>query len=158
MVAASLARVRSATDRWFSRLRDPFVLGVRLYWGWNFFLAGKGKLTNLGPTAETFAGWGVPVPAASAVLAGTAEAVCGLALLVGLFSRLATVPLIIVMTVAYLTAHVNEVASLADFVKAPPFTYLMACLIVLIFGPGAFSMDEFLSRWRPERSPKPGSE
>ena len=31
--------------------RDPFLLIIRLYWGYQFFLAGKGKLENLERTA-----------------------------------------------------------------------------------------------------------
>ncbi len=118
-----------------------FLLLIRLYWGWGFFTSGKGKLMNLGATAKTFAGWDIPLPMFNAVMAGLTEAVCGLLLLVGLASRVVAVPLIFTMIVAYATAHREDVTSLYDFVTQPPFNYMMASLLVLLFGPGALSVD-----------------
>ena len=37
-----------------SKLQSPFLLIIRLYWGWQFFLTGKGKLMNLDRTAGFF--------------------------------------------------------------------------------------------------------
>lgn len=37
------------------KLQSPFLLIIRLYWGWQFFLTGKGKLMNLDKTASFFA-------------------------------------------------------------------------------------------------------
>ena len=128
-------------------LQHPLLLLVRLYWGWGFFVAGKGKLMNLSQAAATFEMWEVPIPEVSAVMAGATETFLGLALLAGLFSRLSAIPLIFVMTVAYLTAHAEEVESLADFIAAPPFNHLMAAIVVLMFGAGAFSADRLIQRW-----------
>ena len=33
-------------------LRPLFLLIIRLYWGWQFFLTGKGKLTHLDRTTD----------------------------------------------------------------------------------------------------------
>jgi putative oxidoreductase len=55
------------------------------------------------------------------------------------------------MLVAYATAHPDELkAILSDtnrFLKAPPFLVLLTAIIVLAFGPGAFSLDGLLGRW-----------
>jgi putative oxidoreductase len=128
-------------------LEHPFLLLIRLYWGWGFFVAGKGKLMNLQQAVATFEMWEVPMPRINALMAGMTETFFGLALLVGLFSRLSAIPLIFVMVVAYLTAHVEEVESLADFIAAPPFNHMMAAIVVLIFGPGVFSADRLFQRW-----------
>src|SRR5580693_932377 len=43
-----------------SKLQSPFLLIIRLYWGWHFFLTGKGKLMNLDRTAGFFATLHIP--------------------------------------------------------------------------------------------------
>lgn len=130
------------------RLQHPFLLALRLYWGWQFFLAGKGKLADITPVAGFFGDMGIPMPLLSAYLAGATEAVGGLLLLAGFASRLAAVPLIFVMCVAYLTAHRGTLLGIfADpdkFVKEAPFLYLLTSMTVLIFGPGLFSVDGWI--------------
>src|ERR1017187_4327826 len=88
-----------------SRLQSPFLLIIRLYWGWQFFLTGKGKLLNLDRTAAYFATLNIPAPKLNAIMAGSTECFGGLLLLLGLGSRIVTVPLIFTMIVAYLTAE-----------------------------------------------------
>ena len=126
------------------KFQNPFLLLLRLYWGRGFFVAGKGKLLNLGATADTFEMWNIPLPGVSAFSAGAAESVLGLTVMAGLMSRVSAIPLIIVMVVAYLTAHADDITSVNAFVAAPPFTYLFACLVVLLFGPGKFSLDHLI--------------
>ena len=70
-------------------LQSPFLLIIRLYWGWQFFLTGKGKLTSLDKVTEFFASLHIPLPGFNAAMAGTTEMVGGLLILVGLASRLA---------------------------------------------------------------------
>ena len=144
---ASAEKVQGLLAHLAGYLQHPFLLLVRLYWGWGFFVAGKGKLMNLSQTAATFEMWEIPMPKLNAVLAGSTETLFGLALLVGLFSRLSAIPLVFVTCVAYLTAHAEEVESLADFIAAPPFNHMMAAIIVLMFGSGVFSADHLLKRW-----------
>src|SRR5262249_35284998 len=87
-------------------------------------------------------------------LAGTTESVGGLLLLLGVASRVVTIPLIVTMLVAYATAHADVVHALWSnpnlFVKAPPFLYLLTALLVLCFGPGLLSIDG-LVKWRLDR-------
>ncbi len=88
-----------------SKLQSPFLLIIRLYWGWQFVLTGKGKLMSLDRTAGIFANLHIPMPKLNAVLAGGTECFGGLLLLFGLGSRIVTVPLIFTMCIAYLTAE-----------------------------------------------------
>jgi putative oxidoreductase len=129
-------------------LKHPFLLILRLYFGFGFVSAGLGKLLNVNETAELFAGWNIPLPVLNVYLAGTTETVCGFLLLLGAASRIITIPLIGTMLVAYLTAHTEQLYALWDntplFFKAPPFPYLFTCLVVLFFGPGALSIDGLL--------------
>jgi putative oxidoreductase len=141
-------------------VKHVFLLVLRLYFGWGFMTAGLGKLRNVPETAELFAGWDIPLPTLNVYLAGTTEAVGGFLLLLGAASRVITVPLIGTMLVAYLTAHTEQLyafwGNTALFFKAPPFPYLFTCLVVLLFGPGLFSVDAVLQRYLDERGPRPG--
>ncbi|HEX4143068.1 MAG TPA: DoxX family protein [Pirellulales bacterium] len=130
-----------------SRLQHPLLLACRLYWGGLFIFTGYNKLSHLALTAQRFADWHIPAPYANAVAAGTTEMVCGSLLVIGLASRFITIPLIVTMIVAYRTAHIDEVTDLYSFVTAAPFLHLMTCTLVLVFGPGAFSIDYLIGRF-----------
>lgn len=140
----------SLLDRAASWLPNPFLLGIRLYWGWQFFQTGKGKLSDISAPTAFFTELGIPFPKLNAYLAGSTECFGGLLLLAGLFSRVTSVPLIFTMLVAYGTAHLDVVKTIwsdpDSFVTAPPFLFLLAAVIVFIFGPGRFSADELLLR------------
>lgn len=105
----------------------------------------------------------IPLPVFNAYLAGSTECIGGLLLLIGLGSRLVSLPLIFVLTIAYVTAESDALKNIFSdpdkFVSATPFLFLMACLMVLAFGPGKFSVDWLLSkkafgRNYPDNSPK----
>lgn len=146
----------SLLDRVASYLPDPFLLGIRLYWGWQFFQTGKGKLSDISAPTAFFTELGIPFPELNAYMAGCTECFGGLLLLLGLFSRVTCVPLIFTMIVAYGTAHLDVVKTIwsdADsFVSAPPFLFLLASVTVFIFGPGKFSADELLLRRKKRES------
>lgn len=135
-----------------SYLQSPFLLAVRLFWGFQFAQTGWGKLFGQGlpKVAEFFGSLGIPLPYVSAIMASTTELVGGVLLILGLGTRLATLPLIFTMIIAYLTTEMDAVRGLFsnpdDFLKATPFLFLFACLILLIFGPGMFSVDYCLKR------------
>ena len=133
-----------------SCLQSPLLLALRLYWGWQFFGDGRGKLLNLSRIADYFGhDLHIPFPYFNAALASVTECVGGLLLLVGLGSRLVALPLIFTMIIAYLTAEIDTVKHIFSnpdkFVTADPFLYLLASVIVLVFGPGAFSLDRLIS-------------
>jgi len=128
-------------------MQHPFLLVCRLYWGCLFISTGVAKLTHLALTAQRFTDWHIPAPYPNAVAAGATELLCGAMLVLGVASRFVTVPLIVTMIVAYRTAHIDEVTDLYTFVTAPPFLHLFACTLVLLFGPGAFSIDYLIGRF-----------
>ena len=128
-----------------SGLQSPLLLIIRLFWGWSFVQAGWGKLTHLDKTAAFFTDLHLPMPRLNALAAGSTECIGGLLLLLGLFARPASVPLIFTMLVAYVTADseaLHAIFSDTDkFTGAAPFLFLFAALLVLGFGPGRFSLD-----------------
>jgi putative oxidoreductase len=140
-----------------SRLQSPLLLALRLYWGWQFFEDGKGKLLNLQNIAGYFGNTlHIPFPYFNACLASATECIGGLLLLAGLGSRLVSLPLIFTMIIAYLTAEFDKVKHIFSdpdkFVSADPFLYLLACVIVLVFGPGVFSLDWVLAKRQRRKS------
>ena len=88
-----------------SLLQAPLLLVMRLYWGWSFFQTGKGKLMDLPKVTGFFQDLGIPFPHQQAILAGCTECFGGLLLAAGLASRLISIPLTVVMIVAYVTAE-----------------------------------------------------
>jgi putative oxidoreductase len=145
-----IAALYSRFEHFANYLQSPLLLVLRVFIGWQFFGTGKGKLLHLGDTAEFFASLHIPFPTLNAALAGATECFGGLLLLVGLLSRLTAIPLIATMVVAYLTADLEAVQNIfADpdkFTGATPFLFLLVSLIVLAFGPGAWSVDHWLKR------------
>src|SRR5580698_10653746 len=133
-----ITRIHALLVRIGLMLQCPLLLVVRLYWGWQFFLTGKGKLLHLDKTANFFASLHIPMPKLNAILASSTECTCGLLLLVGLFSRFASGALICVMCVALWTADrdaVNALFSDPDkFFGTDPFLFLYASVLVFCFG------------------------
>jgi putative oxidoreductase len=139
-----------------SKLQSPFLLIIRLYWGWHFAQTGWGKLMHLDRTAGFFANLHIPMPKLNAMLAGSTECFGGVLLLLGLGSRIVTVPLIFTMIIAYLTADSDAVKNIFskpdDFLSAAEFQFMLTAIIVLIFGPGVFSLDAVIARLRGKKS------
>jgi putative oxidoreductase len=133
-----------------SSLQSPFLLAVRLYWGWQFMQTGWGKLTDIGKVIGFFTDLGIPAPAANAYFVSALEFGGGTLLILGLGSRLIALPLVIDMLVAYIAADREALFSFLSnpdkFTAAAPYTFLIASLLILIFGPGMISVDRLLAR------------
>ena len=131
-------------------LQSPFLLAIRLYWGWQFFQTGLGKLENIGHVTQFFQSLNIPLPGANAWLVAIMECFGGLLLMVGVGSRLVAFALAFDMVIAYLTADSDAVKSIFSdsdkFVQAAPFPFLFMTLVVLAFGAGVFSVDWVLRR------------
>ena len=139
-----------------SSLQSPFLLAVRLYWGWQFMQTGWGKLTDIGKVIGFFTDLGIRAPALNAYFVSGLELGGGALLILGFGSRLIALPLVIDMLVAYITADREALFSIFSnpdkFTAAAPYTFLIASLIVLIFGPGKISADALLTGrdiWQP---------
>lgn len=133
-----------------SSLQSPFLLAVRLYWGWQFCQDGWGKLSHLDKVTDFFSSLGLPAPGMTAAFVGGLELVGGVLLAVGLGSRLISLLLTCNMLMAFITADREALFSVFSdpdkLYSAAPYTYLFAVLIVLIFGPGKFSVDALLAK------------
>ena len=141
---------------------------ARLTLGVVFIGTGWGKLHGLDKVTDFFTELGIPTPGFNAVLASSAEFICGALLLFGLLSRLAAIPLIVVMTVAILTAKLENLHGISDLLGFEEWTYIVLLLWIAVAGPGPLSLDrlfasraaklsradklaDFVSREAPER-------
>lgn len=133
-----------------SSLDFLFLLAVRLYWGVQMHVTGTGKLHNLERVTNFFTSLGIPAPGANAVFIAILECLGGLLFVIGLGGRLIALLFLGDMLVAYFAADREALFSFFSdtdkFYMATPFPFLMAALIVLIFGPGKISVDALLAK------------
>ena len=130
-----------------------FLLLLRVYFFWQLFLTGKGKLANIGKVSEFFASLGIPLPTLNAYFIGSLECFGSLLLIIGFASRPLSLLIGISMIVAFITADFDALSHILSdpdkFVKADPFPFLLTALIIYVFGPGKFSVDAMLRRrWK----------
>ncbi len=133
-----------------SSLESPFLLLIRVYWGIQMHITGRGKLHDMGKVIDFFTSLGIPAPAANAYFVSGLEFIGGFLLIIGLASRPIALMLAVDMIVAYITADREALMSFVSdpdkFTAAAPFVFLFSSLIVLIFGPGKLSVDAILAR------------
>ena len=139
-----------------SSFQSLLLLAVRLYWGWQFMQTGWGKLHNLARVTQFFTSLGIPAPGLNAGFFSGLELVGGVLLAVGLASRPVALLFVGDMLVAYITADRTAFFSFFSdpdkFVGAAPCAFLCASLVILIFGPGRFSLDTLVGRWFLKRT------
>jgi len=149
---ALFTKVRQWHDRacaLISYAQSPFLLFVRIYWGWQLWQSGWGKLHNLDKVTEFFTSLNMPAPAQTAVFIACVEFFGGILFALGAFSRLTSLVLTVNLTMAYILADHEALFSIFSdpdkFTAAAPFNFLVASLIVLIFGAGRISVDAALA-------------
>lgn len=143
---------RSAIFSWLPPLFARIVVG------WVFMWSGWTKLHNLYPTGSpgtdsyfqgmiaNFADWGIPAPSLMAPFVSGVEFFGGLLLLLGLFTRLAATPLVIVMIVAIISAKWAQVDSLETLLGFEETAYMALFGWLAVAGPGPLSLDHWLTK------------
>ncbi len=140
-----LTSLETLLEKIGTTLQPVLLLAIRLYWGWQCFLSGKGKLMGLDKVTAFFTDLHIPAPRLNAIMAGSVECFGGLLLLLGVYSRFVSIPLMFTMVIAYITADKEAVQAIFSepdkFVTAAPFLFLYAFVIIFVFGPGKLSFD-----------------
>jgi len=132
-------------------LQSPFLLFVRLYWGWQFIVTGWGHMHGIAGFIQYFTKLGIPLPAANAYFIAGLEFTGGILLMLGLGTRLVSLLLAGDMIVAFLTADRDALKTAftsdpTNFYAASEYTFLFAAVILLIFGAGFFAIDKYIVR------------
>lgn len=133
-----------------SKIRDTgawsAMILIRLAVGLIFLSEGIQKfLYPLDRGAGRFEKIGIPAPEFFGPFVGTLEIVCGILVLVGFYTRLAAIPLIIIMCVAISTTKIIELPEKGFWEVAhsarTDFSMLLSSLFLLITGGGKWSID-----------------
>ena len=77
----------------------------------------------------------------SLILAIFGELVCSIAFIFGFLTRLAMIPMIFTMCVAFVSVHGSSIST-----GELAFVYLLVFVLLFIAGPGKYSVDNFLGK------------
>lgn len=137
-----------------------YAIPLRLIVGYGFMVHGHAKLAR-GPEAfaAILAALHVPAPLLMAWATVAVELLGGLAILVGAFVPLASIPLIVVLLVATFSVHVQygfssiklQAITSAGAQFGPPgyetgLLYIATLVALILGGPGPLSVDRYLAR------------
>ena len=142
----ALLRIRTSLLSAAARLSWLPPTLARLAIGVVFAGTGWGKLHHLDKIASFFAELGIPAPGFNAVLVSYAELICGVLILAGLLTRLASIPIIVVMTVATVTARRSDIGGLSDLLGFAETLYIVLLAWLVTAGPGPVSVDRLALR------------
>ena len=138
------------------------LLIARLSVGWVMVESGYGKLGKLPDVVEYFRSLGIPAPELQAPFAAGSELLFGATLMLGLFTRISSIPLMVIMTVAIITAKRDELGGISDLLGFIEYLYIALLLFLLVRGGGFLSLDRLLV-WKrsrcahdPQTAPQPG--
>ena len=135
------------------------ILLIRLAVGLIFFTQGILKYTDPHMGVLSFTRIGFPHPYFVAHFVGAFETLCGLLVLLGLWTRAAAVPLLIVISTAIVTTKIPELFQVNQgfwyMVSDARTDFAMLCslLFLILTGGGAWSLDA--QRGREEAVPPP---
>jgi putative oxidoreductase len=142
------------------------VLPLRFVVGFGFMDHGLAKWSR-GPAhfAALLHQIGVPFPAATAWMVTLLEVFGGVAILLGVFIALASVPLIISMLVAMVTVHLRYGFSSINTIGLTPsgpvfgppgyeidLLYIGSLIALALLGPGPLSVGAWFRRWLTMRA------
>jgi uncharacterized membrane protein YphA (DoxX/SURF4 family) len=139
--------VAMLSRQWFFDSHAPSaVLLIRLLVGWVFLSEGIQKFlypASLG--VGRFEKIGIPFPAFFGPFVGSVEIICGTLLIIGLFTRMATIPLIIDISVAILTTKIPMLAKSGFWAMMhearTDYCVLLGLVFLLLSGAGRLSLD-----------------
>ena len=132
--------------QWLQRIEWVGPLVVRVVFGYFWLETGIAKVHNLDGFAQRFVGWGIPFPTFSAGLSAWTELLGGLLIMLGLFTRLVCIPMLINMAVAVVLVVSANLTGLDDYVEADEIVYSLIFFWLLISGPGKASLDTLVAR------------
>lgn len=129
-----------------SQFQSVALLIARILVAYGFLEPALNKWNNIDNVAAWFESMGYPFPLLNVYLAATTE-LLGVGLLVlGLFTRYISIPLIVVMIVAIVTVHLPNGFSAGDNGYEIPLYYMVFLFIFLTHGAGKISLDHLLFR------------
>lgn len=155
-----IGKIDSLFGRMGENLKDFSWLAFRMLSSAMFMTHGFSKL--FGETPQPMTGGGMtsinigelisyplPMEINALFIAGVVEFFGGALILIGLWTHLAAFIALVIMIMAYLTAHLAWFPTLNNGELAA--MYILSYLVIFSFGPGQISLDTWLSVRRQEK-------
>ena len=122
-------------------LQSFALLFARVALAYGFYEPAMMKWRNFDTTVEWFSSLGIPFASFATLLTASIEISSVVLLIIGLFVRFISIPLMVVMSVAILTVHLSNGFSVANNGFEIPLYYLLFLSILTAHGAGRFSVD-----------------
>lgn len=129
-------------------LKDLPLLLIRLTLAYGFYTPAMNKWNDIDSVADWFASMNYPLPKINAYMAAGTETLGFILLTIGFVSRIISFPLIIVMLVAIFTVHYGNGWDASNNGFEIPFYYLVMLFVVLIYGPGRYSLEGIIKKFQ----------
>lgn len=139
-----LKHIYPITQGILSKGQDTSLLLARLTVAYGFYGPAMQKWSDIDSVAVWFGSMGFPLPTLNAYMAATTELVGVVLLTLGLFTRIISIPLIVVMIVAIATVHLPHGFSSGNNGFEIPLYYMLFLALFASFGAGKFSLDHLL--------------
>ncbi len=134
--------IKRMAEQWGGKLAGWGPVGLRIVAGIIFALSGWMKFQSIDATTGFFAGAGIPAANFFVYLVATIELVGGIALIAGLWTRVAAKLLGIIMIVATLLTLKMGFFTATGPGFAFPLLMLVICFSLFTTGGGKYSMDK----------------
>lgn len=130
----------------FNNLQSVSLLFVRLVLAYGFYEPAINKFSNIESVAQWFGSMNIPYPLINAYLSASIEMAGVILLALGLFTRVISIPLIVIMIVAIKTVHLSHGFSAGANGFEIPLYFIIFLLILLTHGAGKLSIDNFFQK------------
>jgi len=139
-----LGRIYAKSRQILSKGQSLSLLLARLAVAYGFYEPAMQKWSDIDAVAQWFGSIGIPLPTLNAYMAASTELLGVVLLTLGLFTRLISIPLMIVMIVAIVTVHLPNGFGAGNNGFEIPLYYLLFLSLFASFGAGKFSLDYLL--------------
>jgi len=127
-----------------THFQSASLLLARLVVAYGFYEPAMSKWKDIDGIATWFGSMGIPFPTLNAYMAASTEVLGVVLLTLGLFTRLISVPLMVVMVVAITTVHLAHGYSAGDNGFEIPLYYMLFLFIFTSHGAGNYSLDHLI--------------
>ena len=139
-----LKKIYPMTKTILSKGQNITLLLARFVVAYGFYEPAMQKWSDIKSVADWFGSLGIPFPTLNAYMAASTELIGVVLLTLGLFTRLISIPLMIIMVVAIVTVHWTHGFSAGDNGFEIPLYYMLFLSIFASYGAGKLSLDHLL--------------
>ena len=131
-------------------IKDIPLLIIRLVLAYGFYEPAMMKWKDINAIGDWFKSMDYPLPYFNAYMAGITEVAGFVLLLLGLGTRLISVPLIVVMIVAIFSVHFTNGFSAGSNGYEIPLYYMIMLFTLFVYGSGKISVDHLINKFKEE--------